>query len=410
MTVTFYSTFIKKFNSTKTPPNTAPKVDVTGEIKGDFSPLAPVIRFQGIGFPQTQVPVYRYAYIASFARYYFVRWAFVDGAWEGSFRCDVLGSFAVGIKNSSQYVSRSASNQNPALTDGAYSTTTAMYHNLQSVSQSDIFGADFQDGTYVIGVVADASTTVGETVYPANIGALCYYALSPSAFAELMYKLLNSADWLDIDPTEISESLQKALINPAQYIKTCVWLPIPSAKFVNGTNQGWPADVTADITNTIKFGWWTFTMTYAARKLRRPTSNYDSWSVSFTFPLYHHPDIATFGNWLDLSPYTRRYLQLPMFGAFELDTSKLANGLFNKIEVKYFIHAYNGDASCYVYGATEQEGSIVARLLLSQLRGAVGIQIPVGQVAMNIANMKNALTAGVVAGAGELASTLMEGD
>ena len=172
MKVKFYSLFIKKFNSTKVPSNSDFSLEIDGEIKGDFSPLAPVIRFQGSGFPQTQVPVYRYAYIASFARYYFVRWAFVDGALEGSFRCDVLGSFAVGIKNSAQYVSRSASNQNPELTDGAYSTTTGMYHNLQSVAQSDIFGADFQDGTYVIGVVADASTTVGQT----DITLLCCFA------------------------------------------------------------------------------------------------------------------------------------------------------------------------------------------------------------------------------------------
>ena len=410
MKVKFYPAFSKKFNSTKIPAVDAMNVEIDGEIKGNFSPLAPVIRFQGGYFPATSVPVYRYAYIASFSRYYFVRWAFVDGAWEGAFRCDVLGSFESAIKGSSQYVVRSASNKNPTLTDGAYSTTTAVYSDLQSVSQSDIFGANYDNGTYVMGVVGDASTTYNGVTYPANIGALVYYAMSPSTFAELMYKLLNSANWLNIDASEISEDLQKALINPAQYIKTCVWLPIPSSKFVNGTGENWPADVLADVTNTIKFGWWSFNMTYPARKLRRPLSTYDSWSVTFKFPLYHHPDISTFGEWLDLSPYTRRFLQLPMFGSFNLDTSQLANGLFNRIMVKYFIHAYNGDASCYVYGAVEENGVIIGQLLLEHLRGAVGIQIPVGQVAMNVGNMKNALTAGVIAGAGELADMLTGGD
>ena len=141
MKVKFYPAFSKKFNSTKVPAGSATFVEIDGEIKGNFSPLAPVIRFQGSTyFPATAVPSYRYAYIASFSRYYFVSWAFIDGAWEGSFKCDVLASFATDIKNSTQYVARSASDKNGFLMDASYASTTGIGRDLQSVSQSSIFG------------------------------------------------------------------------------------------------------------------------------------------------------------------------------------------------------------------------------------------------------------------------------
>lgn len=414
MKVNFYApaVFSKKFNSTKIPPNTAFKVEVDGEIKGDFSPLAPLIRFQetmvsGTNiFAATSIPIYRYAHIPSFNRYYFVSWAFVDGAWEGTFRCDVLASFRTAILNSSQYVTRSASNKNGGIIDGAYTTKMSFDstdYNLKSKSLTDIFGANYESGTYIIGVIGAATTTYQGTPYARNIGAVVYYAMGRDAFTALMASLLSSVNWLNIDPSEISEDLQKALINPAQYIVSCVWVPIPASAFVDGTGQGWGPETLADISQSINFGWWTFNLGYNTRKLGFPTANSNNWHVSFSFDIARHPDSADFGTWVYLSPYSRYVLALPCFGVSELDTTKLVGNL---LTIDFYIHPYNGDASAYVWcGVTA-----TPRLsLVENLRGNIGVQIPTGQISMNMGNFRNALTAGVVAGAEELVNIISEG-
>lgn len=407
MKVKFYSLFIKKFNSTKVPSNSDSSVQIDGEIKGDFSPLAPVIRFQGTSFPATSVPAYRYAYIAAFSRYYFVSWAFIDGAWEGSFKCDVLGSFSAQIKNSTQFVARSASNMNGGLIDPAYATRLSFDstdYDVQSKALTDIFGVNYAGGTYVMGVIGAAATTYLGQTYARNIGAVVYYAMGRDAFTALMASLLSSVNWLNIDASEISENLQKALINPAQYIVSCVWLPIPSAAFVDGTGQGWGQETLADISQSINFGWWTFNLGYNTRKLGFPTAQADNWHVSFDFPIVRHPDGATFGSWVYLSPYSRYVLSLPCFGLYELDTTKLTGNL---LTVDYYIHPFNGDASAYVWcGVT----GFPRASLVTSLRGNIGVQIPTGQISMNMGNYRNALTAGVVAGAEELVNIVSGGE
>ena len=406
MKVKFYSLFIKKFNSTKVPSNSDFSLEIDGEIKGDFSPLAPVLRFQSAGFPVGTVPAYRYAYIPGFARYYFVSWAFIDGAWEGSFKCDVLGSFATQIKNSTQYVARSASNMNGGLIDPEYSTRLSFDstdYDVQSKALTDIFGANYAGGTYVIGVIGAAATSYGGQMYARNIGAVVYYAMGRDAFTALMATLLSSVNWLNIDASEISEGLQKALINPAQYIVSCVWLPIPSSAFVDGTGQGWGPETLADITQSINFGWWSFNLGYNTRKLGFPTAQYNNWHVTFQFTIARHPDSMTFGTWVNLSPYSRYVLSLPCFGVYELDTTKLAGNL---LTVDYYIHPFNGDASAYVWcGVT----GVPRASLVASLRGNVGVQIPTGQISMNMGNYRNALTAGVVAGAEELVNIVSGG-
>lgn len=406
MTVQFFTTFIKKFNSTKVPASDAAKVEITGEIKGDFSPLAPVLRFQSAGFPVGTVPAYRYAYIPAFARYYFVSWAFIDGAWEGSFKCDVLGSFATQIKNSTQYVARSASNKNGGLIDGAYATRLSFDstdYDVKSKSQTDIFGTYFATGTYVMGVIGAAATSYLGRQYPRNIGSVVYYAMGRSAFTALMASLLSSVNWLNIDTSEISEGLQKALINPAQYIVSCVWLPISANQFVDGEGQGWTPEVLADISQSINFGWWTFNLGYNTRKLGSPTAQFNNWHISFQFEVARHPDSATFGSWVYLSPYSRYVLSLPCFGVYELDTTKIVGDL---LTVDYYIHPFNGDASAYVWNGTTASPR---NSLVESLRGNIGVQIPTGQISMNMGNYRNALTAGVVAGAEELVNIVSGG-
>lgn len=389
MNVRLYNNFTKQPNSFMVPGSSVTYTDVQGDIKGDFSPLAPVIRFQTLN-PRA-LPQSVYAYIASFSRYYFLSWAFIEGAWEASCTVDALASFRDTVLASSQFVQRSASEKNGDLVDTNYPTTAVSGHGIAFVTQPDLWGVNFYTGTVVMSCVNSTNW---------NIGANTYYAMSYTSFRALMYALLNSPNWMNIDTSEISEGLQKALINPAQYITSAVWLPVASSVFVDGG----PA---ADITTIIKFGWWEFNLQSNIRILHAPMGQDDSFMRAIRFNINNHPQAQAFGNWLNLSPYTKRTLEFPPFGVVDLDTTDFAQ--VSVVTCRVFVQSYTGDATLYVYAGDYTSSADDSKLVMS-LTGNVGVQLPVGQIAMNIGNYKNALFAGAAAGVDELASMIKGGE
>ena len=384
MQIKFYERFMKQADSFKVPGSDYPALlqpVYEGEIKGDFSPLAPVVRFRSI--PATSMPTYTYCYIDEFKRYYFCSWAFMDGFWECSMTCDVLGSFRTQVLASTQFVNRSASEKDGRIIDPNYITIDRRASTAIDMSQIGIWGTGFNNGTVVVSIV-------NSTQY--NVGANTYYAMSYDSFRALMFMLLNSPSWLNIDAGEISENLQKALINPAQYITGAIWLPIDSSQFVPGLQ--------ADMTNIIRFGWWSFELPspYIARVLHNPTTDMDSFSRTVVVEFSTHPQAATFGSWLNLAPFTKRTLEFPPFGCIDLDTTDLTG--VDRITLRVFVHSYNGDASLYVF-AGDQSQTLHQNQLIASLTGNVGVRLPTGQIRFDTANFKNAMLGGAAVGVAE---------
>ena len=395
MIIRVYGFFQKKINSFKVPAETAYR-DVEGELKGDFSPYAPVVRFSNTVYPATQFPTAKYCYIGTFSRYYFMSFAFVDGAWEASLTCDVLASSRNAVLSTSQYVKRSQSSYNTYIIDGAYTPTTNVQTAIASVTQQQVWGAGYETGTYVIGVVAPSPLDGLK-----NVGAVRYYAMTQTGFSALMYALLSSPNWLNIDATEISANLQKALINPAQYIVSAIWLPIDAAEFI-----GSASDFPGDVGSVIKFGWWDFDIGVNCRLLHQPCSIYDSWSKWLVIDYGTHPQESTFGNWVNVSPYSKITLDFPPFGCIDLDTTDL-NSAVHKISIHVFVQAYTGEATAYIFNG-DKENYPATTFLIATLRGNVGVQLPTGQIRMDVANWKNAAALGAVVGGEELVNILKE--
>ena len=401
MNVTFYKGFAKRPNSFKVPVNwpEADTLSVDGEIKGDFSPLAPVIRFSASSFPADVMPTPVYCSIASFSRYYFASWAFVSGFWEASLTCDTLASFRAQILDTSQYVERSASRVNPNIIDGEYAPTVAIIRAHAELTQEEVWGAGYAAGTYVVGVVSPSDLSL-----MSNVGAVRYYAMSQLGFSALMYSLLSSPNWMQIDASEISQELQKALINPAQYIVSAFWLPIPSATFI-----GTPGDFQdGSVVTSIKLGWWNFNIGVNARILYNPTGIYDSWSRWVTFSYIKHPQTSIFGDWINVSPYAKYTLDFPPFGCVDLDTTDLKDS-DGKLSIHVFVQAYTGDATAYIFDG-DAETYPTQSPLIGTLHANLGVQLPTGQIRMNLSDWKNAVTLGAVVGGEELVNILTEGD
>lgn len=385
--------FEKRKNSTKRPStSTETFVMMIGEVKEDFTPLAPVITFN-LSDP-TQVPTYNYAYIPAFGnRYYFITdWLYVSGLWRASMSIDVLATYRTEILASRQYVARSKTANPGDVIDASYPALAGTVRSDLTFDPANFWGASYQDGTIVMSVV-------GSSGY--NIGANTYYAMSVQAFAYFMSAMLNNPNWLNISASEISQDLQKALIDPTQYITSCLWFPFYWEDVVY--NSGAP---NSDIGKTIRCGWWDFelptgegTGRYIARRLHNPFTYLYDWerkSGGWTIP--KHPNAATRGKWLNLSPYAKYTFTFPPFGVFDIDTTDLVNA--TELNFAVTTHLYTGD-SVLVVTVNDPDFPTQNREIL-RVNSNIAVQIPVGQVAVNLSNFDNALLAGAAAGAVEV--------
>ena len=368
--------FEKYKNSTARPLYWTQDQIFTGEIKGDFTPMAleMTFAFENPG----EMPSYNYAYAYPFKRYYFITgWAYVGGQWTATMTVDVLATYRDEIKEQTQYFLRAQSDLDPEIIDTTYMQRGAVTHAYSSTPAEDFWGGTLDNGTVVVGTVCGSNN---------NIGAVTYYAMNYSTFNQFMRKMLSSIDWMNIDTDEISEELQKALINPVQYIVSCIWLPIPISE-----HEG-------VYTTSIALGWWSFTLSTNAVRLSNPNRVYQK-SIYVDLPKHPKSSLPAL-NYLKFSPYTRYSLKFLPFGVFEIDTSDVYYA--DKLRLNVTLNPMTGDA---VLDVTVGDSGTPQHSILTTEAG-VGIQIPTGQIAANIGNYKEALTAGLVAGANDLINAI----
>lgn len=389
--------FSKKRNSTARPDITQPGY-YEGDIKDDFSPLSFTMTFNR-ALANATVPKYNYAYIADFGRYYYVTdWIFVKGLWRAAFTVDVLATYKDQILASRQFVTRASSAHNGGIIDTVYSTQGGSAQSTvdQTLSVTEFWGTGYENGTIVIGVIGDSGL---------NVGAVTYYAMGIGGYRNLMNALLDDISWANISVSEISEELQKALINPAQYIVSSIWLPKDAGDFV--VNAGAPQ---SDIVTNIKLGWWSFSIAAGgnvARILHNPVTTLDYFRVKKYLDIDKHPQYPALGNrperpWLQLSPYSRYTLTFLPFGSFDLDTTQLYG--FTHLGLEMRVHAYTGDATLTISVARDDQGT--GEKVISVMNANCGVPLPVGQIALNISNMDSALTSAAIMGVTEIAQDM----
>ena len=364
--------FDKKKNSTKTPPVSGYKQ--AGELKQNFTITSLEITFN-LG-NTTYPPTFNYCKIKELRRYYFItNWYYNAGLWVAVCAVDVLATYKTEIGNSRQYVTRAYSNYDPNIIDTAYLTKADnLIRMYDVVTPSTFWGASAwgNNGMVVCGIVgANAS----------SLGAVTYYAMAMSTFGSFMNSMLSGISWAGISATEISEELQKALINPTQYIVSCRWFPILYSGFTGGV-----------ATTSIKLGWWSFSVS-GARILSTVSSAWISKDSELTIP--HNPQAV--GNprlaYLDLAPYSTYMLKFLPFGIFEIDSTELYDKTHLGIHVE--TNLMTGDAILKLC-AKGPVGSYVWDNAFLVTEGQIGVTIPVGQISADIGKYKQALIKGTV--------------
>lgn len=292
-TVNLY-TLSKRDNSTKQPTGTGSEFSCV--LKSGSGIMHPTLSFDfGIANDPSQ---YNYAYIAAFDRYYFVEeWYFERALWTVSLKVDVLATYKSAIGSSSLYVLRAAGAQDGDVIDTLYPAKTGC-----SFDSTSITNPWWDNISFIVGTVSRAG----------NMGSLAYYGMASGDIATMCANLQDYTYIINanngFDPADASEPLQLSLVDPIQYVKSCIALPVPLSDI---SNIGSAAVVYA-------YSWDTGATGY--KIAQAPYIN-----KSYTFNIKKHPDTNSRGNYVNAAPFTNLTLTFPPFGTIEIDTSVTCN-------------------------------------------------------------------------------------
>ena len=364
-TVKLY-TFSKRDNSTKRPLSTA-GTEFSCVLKSGSGIMRPTLAFDfGIASDPSQ---YNYAYIATFDRYYFIEeWYFDRALWTATLKVDVLATYKTEIGNASLYVLRAAGASNGNVVDTFYPCKTGA-----------TFDRDTKNNPWnttpvaVIGVIGKASV----------FGSMNYYAMEPGTtqLTDLCNKLTDPS-LIQNDPNfeqiDASYGLQLSLVDPMQYIKTCVMIPVAIA------------DITA-LDAAAGFSVFSWDNAGTGRKVH-PGSRINK---SYSFTLKKHPDTNSRGNYVNSDPYTKITLTIPPYGCIDIDTSVTCNA--STLDVDIEIDPTNG------------KGILVVKcnnIVLNRLEAQIGVPVSLSSVTRDyiggVTSAVNAVGNGVSALMGDI--------
>lgn len=317
--------FSKRENSTKQP--TAAGTTYTCTMLDETSLMNPTFKLSIATNPIGN----NYCYVADFNRYYFIKdISTYQNFWYISCECDVLASFKTEIGLGSHYVLRSASDYDGDIIDNVYPAkmTATETREVIMTGYTDPF---LRSGgySYVVGIVGEASSSVKQ------FGSLTYYMMDEAALQTFCHFLMDNVDnWSGIAITEYSQGVQQALINPMQYIKSCMLVPV-----------GIPSGATSPA--SIKFGYYSYTVGSGAN-IYEITNTNPVYSETCKIEVPKHPQAATRGNYLNSNPFSTYTLHVGPFGDIPVDPMVLQEN--TKIDLSVSFDLISGECMLVAYG------------------------------------------------------------
>ena len=300
-----FSGFSKRINSTKQPTG---GTSLNAVLKAPTSVIKPTFKITNFDLS--------WNYIQWGNRYFFVDDIIILTNDIAEYVCsiDVLATYKNAIGASSQYVLRSSSAYNGRVMDMKYPTIADIEHSLLPLSQISS-AIDVDNGTFVLGLKSKE----------ANAG-VAYYAMDSALFSQFVAYLYNGG-WLDA--TDISVALQKMLIDPFDYVVSCMWYPF---------------DIAGTLTDVF-FGYWD----WSGHTMKRISESNRIKSFNHVDHIPAHPQSAR-GSYLNASPYTQISVDLYAFGKFVLDPNRFLDN--NTINVQMSIDLFTGEGTVKVFGTS----------------------------------------------------------
>ena len=371
MIVQLYN-FAKKDNSTARPSGTGDQYDC--RLKDQTSITDPVILLDlndKVNFTK-----YTYAYIPEFSRYYFVSDMVADGlCWSIYLTCDVLATYKTEIGNSSMYVLRCAAEYDGNLIDNYYPLNTLHQAGYTQFTTpwihdgSENIDISNDESCFILGVVNRTSYNLTRGSY----GSVTYYVVKPDDLKTIVGKLLSDTitSGNGYDSNDMSLALQKSMIDPLQYIKSCMWFPLAYDQIAGSAN----------VTAMYIWDWLISGITCKILTKNPPYGLFNS-----TLSIHKHPWTATRGNYLNCSPYTRLRLTMPPFGMFDIDTALCCNA--SQLRAQVILDYITGLGTLDIIADT---------VSMHRVKGQVGVPIQLTQVSYDYIGSLSGATSGAIA-------------
>ena len=359
--VVFY-TFSKKERSTATPSSGGTTYSCTADQPLDV--LSPVIRLN----PSSSPVSFNFCHISDFSRWYFVTgWTFTnEGLWQATLRVDSLASWKTEIGSNSLYVYRAAAAYDGTLVDPVY-PTVANYDRI-NVSLPKFWSVDGAtpgvsrgEGTYVLGIVGN-----GQTVY---------YGFTKAGLDSFLQNIFSDNYYSSVlgyfGATEYVEA--KTVLNPLQYISSIRFYPCYFASPGTAWALHWNGGVSSVAVGPVTVSCNAHTY-YTVGAYPDVTSyNKTDHTISLTSS-YDHPQAASRGTYLNLSPYTTYELFFPPWGTFELNPADLIGATGIKLEIAVDMRSGAGTLTIFaIYSATMSQ-------IIGRSTTQVGIDCPLSAV------------------------------
>lgn len=329
-TIKMYQFNGKKINSTKVP--TISGDSFACEMKTSSSILFPVVEIR-TGSKNAIVPLYNYAYIQEFNRYYWIDDIVYDlNCWIISMHCDALASFRNEILATYQYVARSSTEYDESILDTMYLSkvspfstevdwgryagiggdTDKVYVSSGGGSPTAVklFNVGFTSGYFVVGIVGG------------NTAGITFYSFTNANFKDF---ITNALTFTPSDMSDVSSGVANAVFNPIQYITSVRWFPIAAPY--------------SSTTSSIKVGGYTIPGSYTAGIIS--TGATSEAYLEIAIPRNYWGDKYT-----NLSPYAEYSLVFQPFGVIPLDSTKMFN--VDKIAIRLHIDFCYGLVTLYV--------------------------------------------------------------
>ena len=362
--ITLYK-FTKEYNSTKRPTG---GTSFNCEIKKGSGLMNPAIELN-IGL--ANAPDYNYCYIPDFNRYYYViEWFFDAGFWTATLQCDVLATYRTEIGDTSLYALRSSANWDGTIVDGYYPTKTGCTFEKTAINN---LWTNTAKGMFVVGIVGKEP----------DYGSINYYAMNQPAFARLMDELMDDSLFNNFTVDGVSKDMIKNIADPLQYIKSCVYIPLPLSPL-------------GDPTPVLKIWNWDINILYPIGtafcfKLKKSKPYEQIANIQVTIP--KHPQASQRGTFLNSSPYSIYTLAVPPFGVIDIDSSVVNNQ--STLTLKISVDYPTGLGILSVYAGNS---------LINRMEAMIGVDVVLSQVTRDYIGGASAILSGIGSVAGMVAS------
>lgn len=354
-------TLSKRDNSTKKPSGNGTTFDCV--MRDGCGIVNPTISLDlGLTNDPSQ---FNYCYIPNFERYYFIdEWFFQDRLWTANCKVDVLATYKSEIGNANLYVMRASNESDGTVTDLLYPSKTGCSFN--TVSKTNPWDSE----SFVVGIVSRLGA----------FGSLSYYQMSQGQLGVLCYNMtdaehiITTLNGFNLD--DASEALQLSLVDPIQYIKSCIMLP--STEISN----------TSVVANIPVYNWDSNASGNKIIPSSRITKSYD-------FDIKKHPDTNSRGNYVNSAPFTNITLTIPPFGCIDIDTSVTCNA--SSLNVSVEVDPVSG------------KGVLVVKcngIILNRLESQIGVPISLSSVTRDYVGAATAAAGGV----GNAINSAMQGN